>query len=106
MTIVARAAREYPMAQIRRAIRNTYEQMIRVGIPGIGLGQKLQRAEDGAWHISKNDSSNNGLIKLMEKVQISVIYLSIAILAYLVFWRRSTNANERRVIALIAAALF
>lgn len=105
MTIVARAAREYPMAQLRRAVRNTYEQIIRVGIPGIRLGEKLQRAENGVWRISKSDPKNAGLIKILEKIQISVIYASLAILAYLVFWRRSTNANERRVIALIAAAL-
>ncbi len=106
MTIVARAAREYPMAQIRKAMRNTYEQIIRVGVPAIGLGQKLQRGDDGAWHISESAPKFNGLIKYAEMLQISVIYLSLIMLAYLVFWRKSTNINQRRVIALIAAALF
>lgn len=104
MIIVSRAAREYPMAQIRKAVRNTYHQIIRVGIPAIILGQRLRRAEDDSWYMTETDYKNNRFVRPIETLQISVIYASLVLLAYLLLWRKSANANELRVIGLIAAA--
>ena len=105
MIIVTRAAREYPMAQIRTAFVNSYEQIIRIGIPAVSLGHKMMRDDDGTWQISKTTGDYHRLVQPIETMQIVVVYLSLGMLAYLLVWRNSAKANELRVIALISAAL-
>lgn len=105
MIIVTRAAREYPMAQLRNALVNSYEQIIRIGIPAVGLGHKMMRDDDGTWQISKATGDYHRLVQPIETLQIVVVYLSLGMLAYLLFLRKSANTNELRVIGLIAVAL-
>ncbi len=105
MTIVARAAREYPMAQIRKAFANTYEQITRIGIPAIGVGQKLHRGEYGAWRIIPAQTDTNYIIQPFETLQIVVVYASLGLLGYLLVGRKAGNEAALRAIALIGGAL-
>lgn len=106
MVIVTRAAREYPMAQFRTALKNTYDQIKRIGIPSVGLGHKLMKDDGGEWKIVEAEGEYSRFVQPIETVQIIIVYLSLGMLAYLILRRKSVGTNELRVIAFIAAALF
>lgn len=105
MTIVMRAAREYPMVQIRKAAFNTYRQIVRVGLPGIRFGNRIERTDNGDWRVRLADPKNGKFIQPLESVQAVIIYLSLGLLAYFVWQRRKLGKEELRVIILIGGAL-
>ena len=105
MIILQRATQEYPFAQVRLAIINTIQQLYRVGMPAIGLGQKLTQNENGVWYMTSRDTRGDVFVHPLEYLQIFVLYLSLAALAFFAFKRKSVTEAQLRVIGFFGATL-
>ena len=105
MIIVQRAAREYPMAQFRKAAYNTYRQIVRVGIPGIIYGSRIEQTGAADWRLAVAAPEGSWFIQPLETLQIATIYLSFGILAFLGLRANALSGSEWRLLALLVVAL-
>ncbi len=103
--IVRRAAREYPFVYVKRAVRNVYVQLSKIGLSGMSFGQYLTVSEGGAWRSMLSSPENLGKTQRIELLQRITLYGAIGLIGFLLIRSRSLTTTEVRLILLVAIAL-